>query len=160
MSTERFSNWELVAYVIFLFGTIIATFRMPKYWRGELDALHDQGSTGWWPFGEPIRRGFLRSLHLGVAVGWIGSSALVFMYIEDVAKNPALRHLAHNGIFVCFGFFVLVLLLDLVITLFNRPKFLVPRSHRDAPGAIREWIEMFKQRKGQRGRDAEKRLGS
>ena len=38
---------------------------MPKLWRMEAD-VHKEEATRWWPFGEALREGFLRSIPVAI----------------------------------------------------------------------------------------------
>ncbi len=90
--------------------------------------------------GESLRRGFVRTIHLGV----VGTAAVVLVlvssYLEDKAGNELLAQIGAAVERVATGAFLLIVLLDIVIVLFNRPKALVPPPYRNEPGALTDWM--------------------
>ncbi len=131
---------EWIAVSVGFAIVLVGLSQMPKYWRGDLHGLYEQGSAGWWPFGESLRRGFVRTVHLGLA----GTAAVVLLvvssYLEEKAANELLSPAAAAAKRVAAGVFVLTLLLDIGIVLLNRPKALVPPPYRDEPGVLTHWM--------------------
>ncbi len=139
MKAVDLTGFDWIWFSFLLIVVVGASLQMPKYWRGELVQLYERGSGGWWPFGEALRRGFLRSIHLGVVGGFWVLASLFFLSLRDnVGAGLAQSALEALGVVSAAMFFV-TLILDLLVVLLNRPKFLVPPPYRDDVGAVRVW---------------------
>lgn len=141
------SPTEWVAIGVGFFIVIIGLSQMPKYWRGELRDLHARGSAVWWPLGTSLRRGFLRTLHLGLAGATCALLTLVSSFIEQTSHSPAVTSAADAAKGAFIALFLCILLLDLAVVVANRPKILVPPPYRDDRGAVEEWAEQWRRRK-------------
>jgi hypothetical protein len=111
---------------------LLGTTFMPRYWRHP--AIPVRPEWGGLFLGDAIWRGFVRSLMAGVIGGW-------FLILAGVGILLADRKVIDETVPVWLGLgFFLFGFLGFSIVFFNRPKFLVPPSLRDQPGAVREWI--------------------
>lgn len=125
---------------IFMAAMVVAVgFQMPAYWRGESRDFIDENTRGWWPFGEALRRGGLRSIHLGVAICATGVLAVVSFEIHDRVEARWLEATTFATAWAFSILFLVSLVIDASVLLFNRPRWLVPPRYRDEPGAIRMW---------------------
>jgi hypothetical protein len=117
-----------VAFVCLL--GVFYVYVVAKVWLGESE-LDSSKPPDIWPFGLPLWRGLSRAFVIqGLCVllligGGVASDAVG----KDSAAFDWLMGIGLLGLF----------LLAFPITLFNRPKFLVPPRQRDEPGALEEW---------------------
>lgn len=119
-----------VVGLVIMGGLVILSIPlMPKYWRGEYRQLHDRGSSSWWVWGDALRRGFLRGLHIGVVAAAGVSFAVVFHAAADAGVGWA----GPAG-WIAFGLFGGCIAVDLLVVLVNRPRWLVPPHARNEPG--------------------------
>ncbi|GAA1595377.1 hypothetical protein GCM10009789_56740 [Kribbella sancticallisti] len=140
--------------VIVLLGLLVlgALYLMPKLWRSKADIQKDEATAKWWPFGEAFRAGFVRSIPAAVLACLMLELGLIAGFFEQYLTGDGSRFASRLTVY--FGTaFVLMLLVDLSVTLFNRPKFIVPPDARDEPGALRLWWSGRKYKKT-RGRRA------
>ncbi len=132
-------HWVAILVILALF--LAAIPQMPKYWRGDLVRLHERGTTGWWPFGEALRRGFLRTLHLGVAASLLVVVTLVLLALREVVTSEAMRSVVDTASNATLIAFLGILVVDLAVIFFNRPKWLVPPPYRADVGAVQAWLK-------------------
>jgi uncharacterized membrane protein len=125
--------------VIILFGviTVAALFFLPQVWRVEADVQKPE-ATKYWPFGEALRAGFLRALPVGIIAAFILELATTAAFFEDELTGGA-QDVAGQLTIWLGSVFVLCLLLDVSVTLFNVPKVVVPPAARDERGALSLW---------------------
>ncbi len=135
----------MISLAILAVFLIIAVAQLPKYWRGELVDLHHEGTKRWWPFGEAVRRGFIRGLHIGVAAIVALLAGIAGTVVSQNAASSTLRDVGSEAADWCFLLFAALIVLDVSVTLFNRPKFVVPPHARNEPGALRH---LFGRRQG------------
>ncbi len=120
---------EWVAWGILLTIMASLTLLLPAYWRGELIAVHDASTEGWWPFGEGSRRRFFQGLHLVVA-GGLAAVIWRLLVVLRGSRNELVQSIVRVGEPICAVVFGLALVLDLSVWLFGRPRFLVPPVFR------------------------------
>lgn len=117
-------------------------FVRPRYWRAEPSTL-DSSPPLWWFLSEDAWRGFLRSssatVPLIVLVLLFGSLVMVF---GEKSTAAAIFGLAGAVLLI------VIYLLAVSITLWNRPRFVVPPALRSHPGsrAQRRTRELREQR--------------
>lgn len=135
---------QLVALILVTVLAVGAAVLIPRIWRGELVSVYEHASEGVWLWGEPLRRGFLRGLHLGI----LSAVVLVFLVFATADLEPT----GHIGPVVgtAVGAFFVLLGLNALVVLFNRPRWAVPPRYRDQPGAISEWRAALRGRRGPR----------
>ncbi len=144
------SIWDWLAFAIFITLAIAATYRLPRYWRDEISVV--PAMSRWWPFGDPLLRGWERSMPAAFAAGWSLVVAFVTGWLATVGKrtdSQTLHDLAYVG-FAAIGVFFLSLFVLATVVLFNRPKFIVPPHLRLQPGAVQEWFRAIRKRRGSR----------
>jgi hypothetical protein len=132
--------WDWLAFVIFFTLAIAATYRLPRYWRGEISVIPSM--SRWWPFGGPLLRAWERSMPAAFAAGWSLIVAFLTGWLAAVGKrtdSQPLRDLAYVGI-AAIAVFFLSLFVVATVVLINRPKFIVPPHLRQQPGAVQEWF--------------------
>lgn len=118
-------------------GVLIGLWIMPKLWRMEAD-IHREDATRWWPFGEALRAGFLRSIPVDVITCLFLEMGGIATLFEKSLTGEA-SHLARQLAGVFFIPALLGLFVAASIHLFNRPKFAVPPAARDELGAVVLW---------------------
>ena len=130
---------QVVAFIFMAALSVVALTQLPRIWHGELADLHEAGSRDWWPLGEALRRGFLRGLTVGIVGFTCLLIALAAAIAADAVAGTAAIVLGRTAQ-AFFLLFVVLLLVDAGVTLFNRPKFVVPPYLRDEPGALAMWL--------------------
>ena len=126
------SGLEIVAVIFCLAGFGLWVLVSPRIWRNEWKWAWspDQVPAGW-PYGGPSWRAFARLTPLGgVALGVLPLTFLVSRFDAGWAK------LASD---VLIGASMLLFLLIVTVSLFNRPKFAVAPHLRHQPGLLDEW---------------------
>lgn len=77
--------------------------------------------------------------------GWLRADATSALFMLTASLWSLLRDASDGRAqFAADVLLVLILVsmvLSLTVMLFNRPKWLVARKHRDEPGAVREWLD-------------------
>jgi hypothetical protein len=142
-----FSLGQRVATVLGGALVVAGAFVMPKFWRGEYRELFDRGSSGWWPFGEPLRKAFIRGILLGGLGMTCAVLAAVCVWVRGDTEGD-IRTVANAGITIFGLMLMLLIFLSVLVILFNRPKFLIPPTYREEPGAIRYWIDLRRKKRG------------
>lgn len=130
---------------------LIALWQVPKIWRMKADIQRPEATKKWWPFSEALREGFLRGLPVGILAGTALTASMALTAVEEATRGSTSR-VAAEAAWIAFLVFVALLLIDLSVTLFNRPKFVVPPATRDEPGAIALWWRSRKHRPAHRSR--------
>lgn len=127
--------------VISLAFALLALARLPEIWRGSGSAKIGSSMRGGWPFGEALRKGWVRALPVGI-VGFLALSlsvATISLFESGyLAPGTPWRPLALL-VFPLIGIFVISVVFAITVVLFNRPRFVVSPAHRGQPGAIAEW---------------------
>ena len=126
-------SWDALLYVVCLLivgGLYIAV--IGKVWRGT-SGLAPGSVPMWWPFGPASWRGLARAYP---ALG----AALILMFASGVAAELATPESAAFDAAMGVGLVALLgaTLLYGLITLLNRPRFLVPPPLRSEPGWLAE----------------------
>ncbi|WP_433007074.1 hypothetical protein [Kribbella sp. CA-294648] len=143
----------LVAIVLLGLLVLGSLVLMPKLWRSEAD-IQKEEATKWWPFSEAFRAGFIRSIPAAVGALLMLELGLIAGFFEQYLTGDGSRFAGRLNLY--FGTaFLLMLLVDLSVTLFNQPKFIVPPDARDERGAVPLWWSSRKYKKTKRGRRAE-----
>jgi hypothetical protein len=126
-------NLQVIALIILLVMAVLGTIFMPRYWRNP-SRFYRRVSPQWWTYGDAFWRGFVRSLLASIIAGWflvLGGFGIFLANGKTIDQAvPVWLGLG----FFAFGF------ISLSIAFFNWPKFLVPPSLRDQPGAVQEWL--------------------
>ena len=125
----------LILLLALMFG---ASLRMLRVWRDSNTSERIfKTMRSWWFWGDPLLRGWIRALPVGLIGGWllvdsmIAAAALATETITSGVGFGILTLLV-IGLFVSLGMVA-------TIMLFNRPRFAVPPHLRDQPGAVAEW---------------------
>lgn len=135
---------QVVALTVMAVLAVAGVLLLPRIWRGELASTYDHASRDAWLWGEPLRRGVIRGLHLGI----LGTVVLVFLVFATADLDPTGNMDPIAGAAVVL--FCAVLVLYGSVILFNRPRWVVPPHARDQPGAVHEWRARFRERRQQR----------
>ncbi|MFB6720573.1 hypothetical protein ACFCV3_10450 [Kribbella sp. NPDC056345] len=133
--------------VIVLLGLLVlgSLALLPKLWRSQADIQRAEATRAW-PFSEAFRAGFLRSIPAAVLALLMLELGLIAGFFAQYLTGDGSR--LADRLTVYFGTaFVVMLLVDLSVTLFNRPKFIVPPDARSEPGAVRLWWSSRKRRR-------------
>lgn len=118
---------------------------MPQLWRMEAD-VHKEEATRWWPFGEALREGFLRSIPVAIIMCLFLELGGIATLFEKWLTGDA-SHLARQ-LSVIFWIPALVMIpVFLSVKLFSQPKIVVPPAARDEPGAVVLWRSNRKYKK-------------
>lgn len=133
-----------VGYAVVM--TVGAALYVPFYvWRWRV--LWERPSPAfdepfaWWVWGAALWRGYVRAL---VVVGGVFAVDLVLLLVAiwgPSADAVLLATMSALVLALAIGFALAV-----TITLFNRPRRLVPPYLRHEPGAIREWLDAWRER--------------
>ncbi len=105
----------------------------PRHWRGE-SRLSGEQAPPWFPFGEPVWRGVVRSY-----VAWTPLVVLMFGGGAVGALSDESSAAYDAGMAVASVSLLLGAAVHSAILFFNRPRFLVPPGLRDEPGALEAW---------------------
>ncbi|MFG3582280.1 hypothetical protein [Micromonospora chersina] len=145
-------NLRLLIPALFLAPICLgALWQLPKIWRMKADIQRPAATTTWWPFSEALRESFLRGLPVGI-LGCTALTASIALTAVSEATHGSTSRVAAAVAWNAFLVFVALMLVDLSVTLFNRPKFVVPPATRDEPGAIALWWRSRKHRSPRRSR--------
>ena len=128
---------------------LIALWQLPKIWRSEADIQRAEATEKWWPFGEAVRYGFIRGMPVGILAGTALTVSMALVLVEE-STSGGTSQAAAQAAWIAFLVFVGLILVDLSVTLFNRPKFVVPPAARDERGAIALWWRGRKYRRSRR----------
>jgi hypothetical protein len=136
----------LVGLVLVGIGTVGGLWLMPQLWRMEADVHKEEATARWWPFGEALREGFLRSIPVAVIMCLFLELGGIANLFEKLLTGEA-SHLARQ-LSVIFWIPALVMIpVFLGVHLFNQPKIVVPPTARDEPGAVVLWWSSRKYKK-------------
>ena len=122
------------------FGLLVlgGTLLLPRLWRGQLHPTQDR--FRWWLWGDPLLRGWLRTLPWLVLNGWV---MLVFFGVAVVIRREETGPEGAGDPTLLVTAFLLWLALFVAVTasivLVNHPKVVVPPPFRRQPGALSEW---------------------
>jgi hypothetical protein len=126
---------------IVVFGLLVAlwsTKNLPLIWHHRTSRYDHV--PGWWLWGGPLWRGFVRGMPVGIAGWW----SLIIAYIgillanrDLIPKDVPLFPASLMGL--CF-------ILCVLISLFNWPTILVAPHLRSQNGAFAEWLGKGKRR--------------
>jgi hypothetical protein len=126
-------TWRVIGLIVLAVIVLLGTSFIPRYWSHPVE--YRPPRPEWWFFGDAVWRGFLRSLPAAVIGAWF----LILATFGIVLSN---RKIIDESVPVWLGLgFFLFGVLAITIALFNWPKFLVPPSLRDEPGAVQEWLQ-------------------
>lgn len=131
---------QMVALIVMAVLAVAGVLLLPRIWRGDLASTYDDASRDVWLWGEPLRRGFIRGLHLGI----LGTIVLVFLVFTtaDLEPTESVGPVAGTAV----GLFFVLLALSGSVVLFNRPRWAVPPHARHQPGAVHEWRARLRER--------------
>lgn len=138
---------EAVLIAVGLAIALLGLRAAPRIWDGRAHADLDARTRAFWLWGEGTRRGFVRANFVTVlAAPWIGLaglSALLWKAPEVRALQGPLAILLVFGVIVLIAFSILLV----TITLFNRPRMVVPPALRGELGMLPEWLAKRRARK-------------
>ena len=98
----------------------------------------------WWPWGEALWRGWVRSMPSALVATWSGvlalSAGLIAVAVRgDEARAKSLEPIAVASL-IFFAIFIVSLLAAASAVLLGRPKALIPPHMRSEQGALQESI--------------------
>jgi len=126
---------------------------LPKIWRLKADIQRPEATEKWWPFGEAVRESFIRGLPVGILACTALTASMALTVVEESTSGSTSRTAAQAA-WIAFLVFVALILVDLSVTFFNRPKVAVPPATRDEPGALALWWRGRKHRRTGRSRSS------
>ncbi len=130
---------ELLVVVIVLGAMSVGGWvLMAVLWRSEADRPSRTATDRRWSFSQAVREAYVRTLPIAfitITFMWFG---LVALLVRDLSSGRT-RGLADTlgNWFATLAFASLPV--HVTVTLFNRPKFVVPPAARDEPGALTLW---------------------
>ena len=129
----------MIAVIVSLILGLAALFLAPRAWRGQL--TFDPGRPpGWWVWGGPLWRGWVRTTFWVCAMGWLFPVlALVAGVVSSEDPLPSGLHVPGWYLALFVGWLGGFLAGIGSIVLFSRPKVLIPPRYRGQSGAIKEW---------------------
>ena len=125
----------LTLLILLLVG---ASWRMARIWGDErMSERIFKRMRSWWLWGDPLLRGWIRALPVGLIGGWLlvtsmAAAALLATETVGSALGFGVLTILVAGVFLSLGMVVAIMFL-------NRPRFAVPPHLRDEPGALSEW---------------------
>lgn len=135
---------HMVALAVMAVLGVGGVLLLPRFWRGELTSMYEHASRDMWLWGEPLRRGFIRGLHLGV----LGTVVMVLAIFATADLEPTGSMGPAAG--AALGMLFALLVLYGSVILFNRPRWVVPPHARTQPGAVHEWRARRRERRDDR----------
>jgi hypothetical protein len=136
----------LVGLVLFGIVTVGGLWLMPQLWRMEADIHKEEATARWWPFGEALREGFLRSIPVAVIACLFLELGGIATLFEKLLTGEA-SHLAHQLVTIFWISALVMIPVNLSVHLFNQPKIVVPPAARAEPGAVVLWSSSRKYKK-------------
>lgn len=115
--------------------SLIAVAMLPLLLRNRIQ-LYDKLNE-WWPFGEELLRGYIRSIPVAVPASVAASMFLVATTAADAGIIPNEWTTAVKS--VVTPVILLSLIGIITVILLNRPKTIVPPHLRSQPGALAAW---------------------
>jgi hypothetical protein len=134
----EFGIVQAIALTLLLLLMFGASLRLLNIWRNsQMSERIFKRMRSWWLWGDPLLRGWVRALAVGLIGGWLlvaSTIAAALLATETVTSSVGFGFLTLLviGLFVSLGMVA-------TIMLFNRPRFAVPPHLRDQPGAVAEW---------------------
>lgn len=130
--------WLLIG--LWASAMVFGMVQVRKFWRDARSVPAWNGVPGWWPLGDALWRGTVRSCAVWVALGSVGA---VLLAVAEVGgwRDPSVTLTGAETVIVDAVSGVAILLLGLMVTviLVNRPTVVVPAHLRSEPGAAEEW---------------------
>jgi hypothetical protein len=142
----EFGIVQAIALTLLLLLMFGASLRMLGIWRNsEMTERIFKRMRSWWFWGDPLLRGWVRALAVGLIGGWLLVTSMIaaaLLATETVTSSVGfgILSLLVIGLFASLGMIA-------TIMLFNRPRFAVPPHLRDQPGAVAEWRESGSRRR-------------
>jgi hypothetical protein len=125
----------------FVAGPVLLWWRLVRVWHGDLSAI----ATTRGFVVEANGRSYLA--HAARSTAWWGGLGLILVAAALTGEPRTGLGVVAVGLWLAS---VPLLVLQLVVNLFNRPKFLVPPPFRDDPGALAQWrLSRARRRAGQ-----------
>jgi hypothetical protein len=134
----EFGIVQAIALTLLLLVMLGASLRLLSIWRNsQMSERIFKRMSSWWLWGDPLLRGWVRALAVGLIGGWLLVASMIaagLLATETVTSSVGFGFLTLLviGLFVSLGMVA-------TIMLFNRPRFAVPPHLRDQPGAVAEW---------------------
>jgi hypothetical protein len=123
---------------------------LPKIWTAKATGPRPEDTRRRWSFRDARQQAYAR----GLPVSILALTALVLSMATaavEEATSGTLSSVAGRSAVWAFIAFVAFTLGAGTVTLFNRPKLLVPPAARDEPGAIALWLRGRKRTRRNRG---------
>jgi hypothetical protein len=134
----EFGIVQAIALTLLLLLMFGASLRLLNIWRNsQMSERIFKRMRSWWLWGDPLLRGWVRALAVGLIGGWLlvaSTIAAALLATETVTSSVGFGFLT----LLVIGLFVSLGMVG-TIMLFNRPRFAVPPHLRDQPGAVAEW---------------------
>ena len=128
---------HLVVIIVLGVITAIGLVLLPQVWRMEA-AVQRPEATKELPFGDALRAGFVRGIPVGVVTSLFLELATTAAFFEDALEGRGREVAGQLTIWLGIPFLVGIRI-DLSVTLFNKPRAVVPPAARDEPGALALW---------------------
>lgn len=137
-----------VAYWVILAAGVVISFTLtPRYWMKGVPHVDPDRPPRAWVWGGALWKGFVRALPIaGPQIVLFFGPALP-VELELVVPGSSAWEWQGRLWILAMG---IVLISELGIVLFNRPKFLIPPRFRNQPGAIEEWLDGWRAKKARR----------
>ena len=111
---------------------------LPKIWTAKATGPRPEDTRRRWSFRDAREQAYARGLPAGILALTALVISMAAVLLED-ATSGSLAGAARRSALGAFIAFVAFTLVGVSVTLFNRPKLLVPPATRDEPGAITLW---------------------
>lgn len=132
MAVAPMGEWWAVALGVAFLG-VASVVSVPRYWKGDTGYLRREHPPSIWPFGVAAWKGFVRASPAFLTMMLVAAIAFLIpaLFLGTRVSTPWRVY----GLLV-LAYLALVVAVTVSITLFNRPRFLVPPPWRDEPGAL------------------------
>jgi hypothetical protein len=136
---------EGVVLSIWIALILVATLRLPRYWRGEPPVDIERNLRRFWPYSEAALQGWLRALTAAYIAAWFmlfGMLAIVLVPSADQSAGPIVAWIVLASI---AGTVAMVAIAASII-MFNWPKRLVFPALREQEGLLSRWWRLRRNR--------------
>jgi hypothetical protein len=132
MHAIHWGPWGWIAWAAFALAIPFFLSMARRLWRNRLPRL--QATPSWWVWGEPLWRGWVRSMPVAAAltVVWVVPLPLGTVLSTGTLAFTIYAITVGGGLFLTIG-------LAVTIALWNFPHQLVPPHLRSEPGALDQW---------------------
>ncbi|MDE3194006.1 MAG: hypothetical protein KGN00_09990 [Chloroflexota bacterium] len=132
--------WVWLLTIVWAATMLYAAAQVWSFWREARSVPAWTGVPGWWPLGDALWRGTVRSCAVWVSMGSLAALLLGIVEFGGWRGRPAVIEGPAATLVTMLSAAILVLLgLMASVVLFNKPGFVVPPHLRSEPSALARW---------------------